>query len=69
MAKIIIRICRRVSAAFDVRSLSLDAGEHRYVPPKFSYPSTESEWRIDWDNIGGDFRRAAARLETELNHV
>ena len=69
MAKQIIRICRRINAAFDVRSLSLDAGGHRYIPPKFSYPSTEDAWSIDWKNIGGDFRRAAERLDAELSHV
>ena len=63
MAKIIIRICQRINAAFDIRSLSLDAGGCRYVPPRFSYPST------DWQNIGNDFRRAAARLDAELSHV
>ncbi len=69
MAKIIIRICRRINAAFDIRPLSLDAGGCRYVPPRFSYPSTEDAWRADWKNIGGDFRRAAARLEMELSRV
>ena len=62
MAEIIIRMCRRISAAFDVCSLGLDAGGCRYVPPKFSYPSTEEAWRTDWENIGKDFRRAAERL-------
>lgn len=69
MAKRIIRICRRITAAFDTRSLSLDAGGHRYVPPRFSYPSTEEAWRADWQNIGSDFRRAVARLDVELSHV
>ena len=68
MAKIIIRICRRINAVFDIRSLSLDAGGCRYVPPKFSYPSTEEAWRTDWENIGKDFRRSAARLTVGLNH-
>ena len=69
MAKIIIRIFQRINAAFDIRSLSLDAGGHRYSPPKFSYPSTEDAWRADWQNIGNDFRRAAARFEAELSHA
>jgi len=69
MANIIIRICRRINAAFDIRSLRLDAGKRRYVPPRFSYPSTEDAWRTDWENIGGDFRRAAARLEIEACHA
>lgn len=53
----------------DVRSLSLSAGGRRYVPPKFSYPSTEEAWRADWENIGKDFRRAVTRLEAEVAHV
>lgn len=69
MAKMIIRICRRINAAFDIHSLSLDAGGLRYSPPRFSYPSTEEAWSVDWQNIGSDFRRAAARLEAELSHV
>ena len=69
MAKMIIRICRRINAAFDIHLLSLDAGGRRYVSPRFSYPSTEEAWHTDWENIGSDFRRAAARLETELCHV
>ena len=69
MAELIIRICRRINNAFDVRSLCIDAGGRRYVPPRFSYPSTEDAWRTDWKNIGIDFRRAAARLEANLNHV
>lgn len=69
MARIIKRICRRVSIAFDVRSLSLDDGGCRYVPSKFSYPSTDEAWRSDWENIGKAFKRAAIRVYSEANHV
>lgn len=69
MARVIIKICRRINAAFDIRLLSLDAGGRRYVPPRFSYASTEEAWRADWKNIGTDFRRAVTRFEAELNHV
>lgn len=69
MARVIIKICRRINAAFDIRLLSLDAGGRRYVPPRFSYPSTDDAWRTDWKNIGHDFRCAVDRFGVELNHV
>ena len=30
------------------------------------FDSTAEAWRYDWQNIGGDFRRAAVRLEREI---
>ncbi len=32
----------------------------------FWFDSTADAWRNDWQMIGGDFRRAAARLERTL---
>lgn len=69
MRNAIRRIFRWLSAAFDIRLLGLGDGGRRYVPPKFSYPSTEESWNTDWKNIGNDFRRAAARFEAGLIHA
>jgi len=30
------------------------------------FDNNADAWRHDWENIGGDFRRAAARLEMEM---
>lgn len=43
-------------------------GELRYRRRLAQYPyaTTAEAWRHDWENIGGDFRRAAAQLESEI---
>jgi len=43
----------------------LDPGELRFVPSRFSYPSTEESWRMDAEAIAGDFSRAIDRFESE----
>ena len=45
----------------------MSPGGLRYKEPKFSYPSTEEAWRIDAENIHGDFTRAISKLNQELN--
>lgn len=42
-------------------------GERRFKPSNYIYPKTEDAWRSDWNNIGGDFRRSASRLELEFS--
>jgi len=66
MAKIIKRFFRIVLRFEYPRSIfDLSPGELRYTSPDFRYPTTEEAWRQDWENIGGDFRRAMSRIETE----
>lgn len=60
MAEAIRQVITRIHVVFD-----LSAGGRKYRPTKFTYPTTEESWRMDWENIGGDFRRAASRLQAE----
>lgn len=60
MADAIRRVITSIHVVFD-----LSAGGRRYRPTRFSYPSTEESWCKDWENIGGDFRRAAFRIQSE----
>ena len=67
MARAIKRFFKIVLRFEYPRSIfDLSGGELRYTPSKYDYPSTEDSWRQDWENIGGDFRRAATRLQSEL---
>lgn len=61
MAEAIRKVITRIHMVFD-----LSAGGRRYRPTKFIYPSTEEAWRKDWENIGGDFQRAASRFQDEF---
>ena len=70
MAEAIKRMFRVVLRFEYPRSIfDMSPGGLRYEEPKFSYPSTEEAWRIDAENIHGDFTRAISRLNQELENV
>ena len=60
MAEAIRIAFAQIRVAFD-----LSPGGRRYRPARFTYPTTEDAWNSDWQNIGGDFRRATSRIEQE----
>ena len=52
--------------SFPIDLFSFGPGEPRFKPSNYTYPSAEESWRLDWQNIGGDFRRAVGRFEQGL---
>lgn len=68
MAETIKRVLKQFTGTFSfpVDLFSLGPGEPRFEPSVYVYPSAEEAWRQDWENIGGDFRRAVSRFEREL---
>lgn len=64
MAKFIRIVFRSIASSNG--TISLSSAGRRYRPSSFAYPTLQDAWRSDWNAIGGDFRKAAARLQKEV---
>ncbi len=65
MAEAIKNFFSRIHIVFDRNLFDLGPGEPRIETSDYICPSVEEGWRQDWENIGGDFRRAVNRFAAE----